>query len=218
MLSLINQPLFMDILTTIFGNYIKVRILRLFLFNPETPFFLTEIVDRTKCNGSLIRKELSSLLRIGFLKKRLITKEVLINQSNKPVAKKIHGLSYALNNKFVYIDQLKNFLTVSSVSADDTLLKKFSNVGRLKLLIASGVFIQNWDSRVDLLLVGDELDLRRIENAIKGIEAEIGKEIAYSAFDTHDFEYRLGIHDRLIRDILDYPHVTLLDRLGVESN
>ncbi|MCX6715508.1 MAG: hypothetical protein NT077_00645 [Candidatus Taylorbacteria bacterium] len=217
----------MDILTAIFGNQAKVRILRLFLFNPESPFFLQEVVARTKCASVPVRKELSSLLKIGLLKKRLATKdikkdvnskEIVAKDVAKPAVKKVHGLGYALNTKFVYLDLLKNFLTVSSVSADESLLKKFANVGRLKLMVASGIFIQNWDTRVDLLIVGDELDLHRIEAIIKSIEAEIGKELAYSAFDTQDFEYRLGIHDRLIRDILDYPHVTLIDRLGVEPN
>lgn len=208
----------MDTLTAIFGNQAKVRILRLFLFNPDMPFFLPEIIGRTKIGAAAVRKELSLLLKAGLLKKRLTTKDVPITRGGNVTVKKLHGLSYALNNKFVYVDQLKNFLIVSSVSADDTLLKKFSNVGRLKLAVASGIFIQNWDARVDLLLVGDELDLHRVETIIKGIEAEIGKELSYSAFETADFEYRLGIHDRLIRDILDYPHVTLLDRLGVESN
>lgn len=196
----------MDILTAIFGSQAKVRALRLFLFNPETPFFLREVAERTKCGQAAVRTELSNLLKIGLLKKRLITKE------------KEHGLSYQLNPKFIYIDQLKNFLTISSVSADDSLLKRFASVGKLKLVVASGVFIQNWDARVDLLIVGDELNLARIEAAMKSIEAEIGKELAYSAFETADFEYRLGIHDRLVRDILDYPHVTLLDRLGVEPS
>lgn len=206
----------MDILTAIFGNQAKVRILRLFLFNPETPFFLEEIAERTKVTNIVAKKELSQLINIGFLKKRLTTKEVNTSKTLKPVMKKLHGLSYALNNKFIYIDQLKNFLIVASVSADESLLRKFSGVGKLKLFVATGIFIQSWDSRVDLLLVGDELDLKRIENVIRSIEAEIGKEISYSAFETQDFEYRLGIHDRLVRDILDYPHTTLLDRLGVE--
>jgi hypothetical protein len=83
------------------------------------------------------------------------------------------------------------------------------------MIIAAGVFIQNWESRVDLLIVGDDLNITKIESVIKMIESEIGKEIAYSAFETQDFQYRMGIHDRLVRDILDYPHVTLLDRLGV---
>ena len=200
----------MDILTAIFGTQAKVRILRLFLFNQETAFFLQEMVERTKRTSKEISHELSMLVKADLLKKRLTTKEVN--------GKKLHGLAYQLNTKFVYLNELKNFLTVASVSADDSLLRRFSGVGKLQLMMASGLFVQNWESRVDLLLVGDNLDLKKIENVIKGLEAEVGKELAYSAFETTDFEYRLGIHDRLIRDIIDYPHVTLLDRLGVEPS
>lgn len=200
----------MDILTAIFGTQAKVRILRLFLFNPETPFFLQEMVERTKRSSKEVSHELSMLVKADLLKKRLTTKEFS--------GKKLHGLSYQLNPKFVYLDELKEFLTVASVSADESLLRRFSGVGKLQLVVASGLFVQNWESRVDLLLVGDNLDLKKIEAVIKGLEAEVGKELAYSAFQTADFEYRLGIHDRLVRDILDYPHVTLLDRLGVEPS
>jgi hypothetical protein len=206
----------MDALTALFGNPIKVKILRLFLFNPETPFFLQEVVLRTMAPSGAVRKELGNLATAGFLKKRLVTKDIPSVRGTKTAVKKVHGLAYSLNTKFAYLDPLKTLLTISSISADETLTKRFATIGRLKLLVAAGVFIQNWDSRVDLLLVGDELNLSKIESIIKGIEAEIGKEIGYSAFETPDFEYRMGIHDRLVRDILDYPHTTLVDRLGIE--
>ena len=153
----------------------------------------------------------------NILKKRLVSKEIAAHPGDK-ATKKLRGLGYALNESFEYLEPLKNLLTISSVAADETLLKRFSGSGRLKLFIVSGIFIQNWDARVDLLLVGEDLNLERIEAVIKDIEAELGKEIAYSAFETQDFEYRFGIHDRLIRDILDYPHVILLDRLGIEPH
>ncbi len=206
----------MDALTALFGNPIKVKILRLFLFNPETPFFLQEIVRRSMAPSGAVRRELSGLANGGFLRKRLVTKDIEIARGSKTVMKKVHGLAYSLNGRFAYLEPLKNLLTISSITADESLTKRFAAAGRLKLLIAAGVFIQNWDSRVDLLLVGDELNLQKIESAIKGIEAEIGKEIHYSAFETQDFEYRVGIHDRLVRDILDYPHTTLVDRMGME--
>ena len=200
----------METLTALFGSEAKVRALRLFLFNPDTPFFLEEIAARTRCTPAAVKRELSFLLKSDLLKKRLITKEI--------DGAKERGMAYQLNAKFIYLEHLKNLLTVSSVSADETLMRRFSGVGRLKLFVASGIFIQDWEARIDLLIVGDELDLHKIEAAMKALEAEIGKELAYSAFETPDFEYLLGIHDRLIRDILDYPHVTLLDRLGVEPS
>jgi len=208
----------MDTLTAIFGTEAKVKILRLFLFNPEAVFFPVEISRRTKCPSAGVRKELGVLATAGILKKRLVSKEVVAANLRMGGTKKIHGLGYALNERFEHLEPLKNLLTVSTVPADETLLKRFSGCGKMKLFMASGIFIHNWDARVDLLIVGDELVLSKIEASIKDIEAEFGKEISYSAFETQDFEYRFGIHDRLIRDILDYPHVTLLDRLGAEPH
>lgn len=206
----------METLTTLFGSQIRVKLLRFFLLNESTPFFLKEIVDRTRCNSAVIKKELNAFLKIDLLKKKEITKEVTFNQGKKTVTKKMKGSGFIMNEKFPYRDLLKNLLTVASIQADESLAKRLMAVGKVKLIVAAGIFIQNWDSRVDLLIVGDDLNLNKIEAIISIIESEIGKEIAYSAFDTQDFEYRLGIHDRLVRDILDYNHVTLIDRMGIE--
>jgi hypothetical protein len=206
----------MDTLTAIFGSVVKVKILRLFLFNETTTFFVREIVERTKSPQDQVKKELNILEKADILKIRKVVKEVQVKKGKGMVTKKIEGTGYYLNSKYPYLDPLKNLLTITSLRVDESLTKRFTNAGKIKLFIVAGVFTQNWDSRVDMLLVGEDLNISKIENVIKLIESEIGKEIAYSAFETQDFEYRLGIHDRLVRDILDYPHVTLLDRLGVE--
>ncbi|MFA6315402.1 MAG: hypothetical protein WC648_03505 [Candidatus Paceibacterota bacterium] len=205
----------MDTLVALFGNVAKVKILRLFIFNETTPFLLKEVVERTKSPSSAVKKELFQLVKSDIIKKKEIIKEVQVLRGKKTVVKKIQGSGFIMNSKFPYLNPLKNLLAITSLQTDDTLAKRFTNAGKIKLFIVSGVFIQNWDSRVDLLIVGDELNLGKIETVIKVIESEIGKEIAYSAFETQDFEYRFGIHDRLVRDILDYPHVTLLDRIGI---
>lgn len=206
----------METLTAIFGSQARVKLLRLFLFNESLAFFVKEVVGRTKCGTALVKKELNILTKVDLIRKKRLVKEVETIRGKKVIIKKVAGIGYVLNGKFPYRDPLKNLLTVASIQADESLAKKFSGVGKVKLVVAAGIFIQNWDSRVDLLIVGEELNLHKIESIIKNIEAEIGKEISYSAFETQDFEYRMGIHDRLVRDILDYPHVTLLDRLGIE--
>jgi hypothetical protein len=206
----------MDTLTALFGSLAKVKILRMFLFNQGIPFLIKEIVDRSKSPAPIVKKELAALVKAEIIKKRLFSKEVEVKQGDKIAIKKVSGTGYVLSDTFPYLEPLKNLLTVASLHADETLAKRFVQGGRIKLFVASGIFIQDWNSRVDLLIVGDELNLSKIESVIKVIESEIGKEIAYSAFETQDFEYRQGIHDRLIRDILDYPHITLIDRMGVE--
>ncbi len=77
-------------------------------------------------------------------------------------------------------------------------------------MIVSGVFTKNEDSRVDLLIVGDKLNKAKTEEGVKKLEAEIGVELVYAVFTTKDFIYRVNMYDKLVRDILDYPHEVLL--------
>ena len=207
----------MEILAKLFGSETRVKMIRLFLFNAETAFSASEIIERTKSNKKDVKKEITSLINIGIIKKRAVVRDVHIKRGKKLVAKKVHDTGYVLDQKFPYLQALKNLLIMVSLHANDSLVKKFSSVGRIKLFIASGVFIQEWDTRVDLLIVGDDINLNRLDTVMKSIEAEIGKELSYSAFETNDFEYRYGMHDRLIRDIMDLPHTTLVDKLGIES-
>ena len=64
--------------------------------------------------------------------------------------------------------------------------------------------------------MGDRLEERQLANAIHSIEAELGRELRYASFTTEEFKYRVGVYDRLIRDVMDYPHRTILDRISAE--
>ena len=68
---------------------------------------------------------------------------------------------------------------------------------------------------MDLLLVGDSMKETKLDKVLKSIEAEIGKEIVYAVFKTDDFMYRLGMYDRFIRDILEYPHEKAVNKLNI---
>jgi hypothetical protein len=208
----------MEILAKLFGSETRVKLIRLFLFNAEVYFTLDEVIGRTRSDKKSVKKEITSILGLGIVKKRSIVREVSIKKGKKIVTKKIQDTGYHLDSKFPYLQALKNLLIIVSLHADDSLVKKFASVGRIKLFIASGVFMQVWDTRVDLLIVGDDLNLTKLEAVLKSIESEIGKELSYSVFETEDFEYRYGMHDRLIRDIMDLPHTTLVDKLGLDSN
>lgn len=207
----------MEILTKLFGNATKVKLMRLFLFNPDNAYSSSEIVERSKSSSKEVRKELAGLINVGIVRKRAITREIHTKKKKKIVVRKVNDVGYFLDQKFPYLQALKNLLITVSLHADDSLVRKFNSVGRVKFFVASGLFIQEWDTRVDLLIAGDDLNLNRLDAVIKSIEAEVGKEITYSAFETSDFEYRYGIHDRLIRDILDFPHTTLVDKLGIDE-
>jgi len=59
------------------------------------------------------------------------------------------------------------------------------------------------------------MEERLIASAVHTIEANFGREIRYATFTTEDFRYRSGVYDRLLRDIFDYSHRTILDKIGI---
>lgn len=184
----------MEILGKILGNSARVKIMRLFLLNKSKVFTAKDIVKRSRVNLSLVHRELKLLSSVNFIKKR--------------------ELSWSFNSLFKYRGEFEELLVRSDTLNAQTILDNFKKVGRVKLVIISGVFIKNQDSRVDLLIVGDKMKKGKIEEGIKKIEAEIGAELVYAVFETKEFIYRLNMYDKLVRDILDYPHEIILQGKG----
>ena len=207
----------MDTLDKLFGGETKVKLFRLFLLNADIDYTFKELVSRTQAEPAEIKKLLNNVfLPLGLVKKGPTVREIPLKSKKIPLVKKVNDVGYALDQRFPYLHALKTLIITVTLKADQSLLKRFANVGKVKLFMASGVFLQEWDTRVDLLIVGDELNHPKLEKIISTLESEVGKEITYSIFTVEEFEYRLGIHDRLIRDIFDSPHSTLIDKLGIE--
>lgn len=205
----------MEILGKLFGSPEKVKIMRLFLFNPDKAFDLEDAMLKTKSGAKEARKEISGLEKIKLIKKRIFFKDIKKESGKKSELMKKKTTGWILNQDFHYLAELQGLLINAQLIRHGEILRRLSSVGKLKVLIVSGVFIQDLDSRVDLLIVGDNLKKFALDNAIKTIESEIGREINYTAFETPDFLYRLGVCDKLIRDILDYNHEKVLDRIGI---
>jgi hypothetical protein len=205
----------MDILEKLFGSAAKVKVIKLFLFNPDVAFDVSQTAERSKVTQEVARKEINNLLEINFIRSRSYTKDVKRqkNRSIEIVRKRVSG--FTLDQKFPYIEDIKSFLSNINPFKHKDIIDKISRAGKIQLLIISGIFIKNPDSRADLLVVGDNLKQSQLDNIIKTIESEIGKEIRYASFETEEFNYRLSMFDKLIRDILDYPHEKIINKLNL---
>lgn len=205
----------MDILEKLFGSAAKVKIIKLYIFNSGTAYDVAQAADRAKVSQSVARKEISNLEKMGFLKSKFYIKEVK-RQKDRTIEtfrKRTNG--WTLDQKFPYIEDIKSFLSNINPFKHKDIVEKISRAGKIQILIISGIFIKNLDSRVDLLVVGDNLKLGQLENTIRTIESEIGKEVRYAVFETKEFNYRYSMFDKLIRDILDYPHQKIINKLGL---
>ena len=203
----------MEILGKLFGSEARVRLLRLFFMNPTADFDVKEISRKTKTTLIVARRELSLFQNLGIIKKRRIVKEVS-NKNKKKLSRKKKIDGWCFDETFHYKEQLKGLLISTDLVKKNGILKRFQNAGKIKLLIISGVFIRNDLSRIDILIVGDTLKRGVIENILRTLEAEAGKELRYAVLDTPEFLYRLDVYDKFVRDILDYPHEVIIDKIG----
>jgi len=204
------------VLEKLFGSSARVKIIRLFLLNPETLFGLREISRRAGVSSSLLRREISVLKNINFVSRKQEKIDELIKLKNgklKNKKKKIEGLK--LNPLFPFFQPLKNLLVNSCPVDKEKLVKKLNSFGKIKLIILAGVFTQCENSRADLVLVGDAIRRNALDRFLKRVESETGKELVYAVFNTTEFLYRFGMYDKFIRDIIDYPHEKILNKLNI---
>ena len=205
-----------QILEKLFESVPKIRVLRLFMQNPELFFTFPEIAERTNVNSRTVKKELQKLAKIGLIKTKIVN--IKPEQSKKAKKKHIRAKKtkvYYVNSRFELLDELHNLITRSSITSRSKLIQRLKKLGRVKLAIIAGVFLNKDDTRADLLLVGDNLRKRGLENFLHQTESELGKHLQYTIMDTKEFKYRLDMYDRFLRDVLEYPHEKLINKLNI---
>ncbi|OGI73398.1 hypothetical protein A2737_01240 [Candidatus Nomurabacteria bacterium RIFCSPHIGHO2_01_FULL_41_71] len=181
----------MQILGKILGGESRVKIMRLFLLNKSKIFGSKEISKRSRVDTAIVGRELKLLQSINFIKKR--------------------SSGFSWNDAFRYKREMEDLLIMADTPDKEVILSSFKKTGKLKLLLLSGIFIKNKDSRVDILIIGDGIKKGKVEEAVRKLEAEIGTELSYAVFETKEFIYRLNMFDKLVRDILDFPHEVVLE-------
>jgi hypothetical protein len=200
-----------DPLAILFGSSARVKLLRFFLFNPSKEFSFDDISRRARLVRRTARTEIDALLKAGVIKKKVFF-EQLPGADKKT---RVHG--FALDKSFPELQALQTFLFETAPLDGKNVAKQLRKAGALDCLVLAGVFVRNFEQRLDMLVAMKKLDEKKLESAIRGLESEIGIEIRYAALTTEDLLYRVGMHDRLTRDVFDYPHELLVDRIAIRD-
>ena len=203
----------MELLAKLLGGTERVKIMRFFLHHEDAVISLHEVSDKTKSKSAIARKELTALSAIGFIEKKR-TKTVVTTGTGKKSSSKVKEVNgYKLNSLFPHNQALKDLLFDFQLLDKRELASRFKLVGRIKLFLVSGVFLGETKSRVDVLLVGEAIKRPKAEKVFELLSAEIGREVVYSMMDVEEYEYRLKMYDKFVRDILEMPHETVIDKL-----
>lgn len=208
----------------LFGSKTRVKLLQLFLSNPNRPFYVREITRKIDEQINSVRRELANLLSIG-----IITSD---NNNNR--------LYYEVNQKYEYYNALAAIFSGKKTTAKslkpkpavksteklekagsqesnndevvekNPILEMFRKTGNLKVLLLTGQFTRDESSGIDLLIVGD-VNMVQIDKEVAELEKSEKKEVRYAVFSFDEFKYRKQIHDRFIMNILDSKMQVLLD-------
>lgn len=198
-----------QVLEKLFGSVPRIRLIKLFVRNPGVGFTLAGVLKKSQCKSPSVRPELRKLEEIGLIKKRVATPKIPGTRKPKKT------LIYYTNEAFPLLEELRNLIAKYSFTYRKSLLKKVHELGKVKLAVISGIFINSDRSRTDLLIVGDNLKRGRMDKFLSHLELELGKSLQYTVMDSKEFEYRKTMYDRFLRDILEFPHEKLINKIKI---
>jgi hypothetical protein len=227
-----NRGMKSDFLSAFLGKPARARVLRVFIFNPNQHFTLAQLAKQAGVTADNALKEIAVFESWGMAKKSKMIIPLQAEPEPEPepekkkktskkkgkktkVVKKARPTSeniWSLNDEFPHLRSLVSFVREISPMEYDEIVTALQRSGKISVVLLSGTFMGDLSRPADLVVAADVLDERKLEAAIHALEPVFGHEIRYAAFTTNEFRYRLSVHDRLIRDTLDYPHLILLDR------
>jgi len=172
-------------LKKLFTSATRVKILTIFLLNPDGEFFIRELTRELDEQINSIRRELDNLKSLGLLKSK--------NKNRKKY--------YTVNKNFILFNELKS-IVIKGMSNKDDVTRKISSFGQIELLLLSGIFVDR-ESIIDLLIVG-EIDREKLEKYFSA-ELETSRPIRFSVLSREDYLYRKQCKDKFLMDILEDP-------------
>ncbi len=192
-----------DILDNLFDSRIRVKILKFLFRNYPIDFAVGDLARRIQENYGATKREVESLGKLRLIKKTKTAK-----------------IKYSLNPNFEFFTELKALILKASPAEKNKMVSKILKLGRIKLALISGVFLNNNgnsndNSVADLFIVGDEINKEKLRTFLRALEAEVGREIKLSIMDKEEFDYRHGMFDRFVRVLLEGPHEKIINKLGL---
>lgn len=190
----------------LFGSKTRVKLLSLFLNNPNRPYYVREITRKVDEQINSVRRELSNLLAIGIIR----------SESNN------NRLYYEVNQKYQFYAPLRSIFTnialhdepeLQDVREDNELVKKLRATGNIHIAFETGAFVRESGTGTDFFIVGD-VNRARVAKLITELEQDLGREINYTVMTMEEFGYRQRLNDRFLASVLSAKKITLIDERG----
>jgi hypothetical protein len=186
-----------EIFSQLFDSRTRSRLVKFFMLNDKESYTATEIAKKSQLTSQQVNGELMRLERI----------KMIISRS-----KKGHRF-FETNRNFIFYPELKNLVIKSNTLPECRSLHRIKTLGKVKLALISGIFLNYPKGRADLLIVGDELSRAKLKHLLESLEAEVGREINYSIMSSDEFKYRTDMLDKFVMEFLEGPYEEIICKI-----
>jgi len=217
-------------LGNLFGSNARVKILKIFLLNPENKYYIRQLARDLSLQVNSVRRELENLEKFGLLNSHMATsvpddgreeqeelKKLFQGKvvESRPAKKSETGKSqekkyYQANKNFVLFEEIKALIIKAQILYEKDFLEKLKKIGCPKLIVLTGFFVNDDSSPVDILVVG-RLNKEKIMKVIGELEKEVGRELNFTLMSNNEFKYRKDITDIFLYGILEGKNIVIID-------
>ena len=173
----------------------RVKLLTLFLLNPEREIYLREAHRITGENLNAVRRELASLEEIGLLTS----------------TRRGNARYYVVDRNFPIYHELTAII-LKTEGVAKVVRERLAGVGGVDTVFIFGSFASGTAgaaSDIDLFIVGD-VDENLLMPAVREAESALGREINYVLFPREEMDQRIAMGDPFVLNVLNEPRVMLI--------
>ena len=178
----------------------KRNLLKLFLTNPDRPFYTREVAKLSGEPLNAVRRELDYLEKAGLLKSH--------REGNLKY--------FAVVKDFPFYPELKRII-YSTVGLGDYLKNRLKDSEQIELAFIYGSVAKNRErerSDIDLFVVG-EIEEEELHPLVSDIEREIGREVNYTLMTGREFRQKSEKGEPFIKRIEREEKLMLKGNLDV---
>ncbi len=191
----------------LFGSRTRLKLLMLFLQNPEDVFYVRELTRRIDTQINAVRRELQNLVTIGLLIEGSAKEEDADHK--RPGLKRKY---YKANQEFPLIQEIRALLVKAYTLMEWKLDEQICKLGSIRYLAFLGIFIGQRNQPVDVFIVGD-VNRAGLKTLMQTAEKRLGTEINYTLMTPQEYSYRREIADRFLESIMKAPKSIMVSKL-----
>lgn len=172
-------------------------LLSFFLMAPARTYSAEELSKRLKFSKPVLAKALHELQTLSMIR------QIVVGRNNY----------YIVSHKHKLLPDVRKSLIKNQKPYEDELFLAVKKLGDVQAAFLSGLFTGHPELPVDILIVG-KINLNKLSQFLEACKKMMGKDMNYSIMTPEEFRLRRDTFDRFIKDVFDYDHLVIIDKVS----